>query len=185
MSHKKIRRGATILKNTIALFASSRRHGNTGQLLDAIATPLDIEIIDLNNHQFSDFDYENRHKGDDFQKIFERVLAFDHIIFSSPVYWYAVSPPMKRFLDRISDYLSFDELLDKGRQLRGKTGYVVSTSISEEIDTSFITAFKDTFDYLGMNFGGCIHCDCSSGDFEIEQHQPEIDAFIKKIAMSS
>jgi hypothetical protein len=54
---------------TIALFASSRRHGHTGQLLDCIAQRLGVEVID------------------------------DQLIFSSPVYWYAVSPQMKTFLD--------------------------------------------------------------------------------------
>ena len=34
-----------------------------------------------------------------------RILAFDRIIFASPVYWYAVSPAMKVFLDRSSDFL--------------------------------------------------------------------------------
>lgn len=166
------------MKNTIALFASSRRHGNTGQLLDRIANELGIEIIDLNNYSFSDFDYEYKNKDDDFYALFNKVLAYDHIIFASPVYWYAVSSPMKRFLDRISDFLTFDELLDKGRQLRGKTGYVVCTSISEQVDTSFINAFKDTFGYLGMKEGGYIHCDCSD-DFHLEQHEEAIKSFVK------
>jgi hypothetical protein len=88
---------------------------------------------------------------------------------------------MKRFLDRISDFLTFPELLDKGRQLRGKTGYVISTSISEEVDPSFINAFKDTFGYLGMKDGGFIHCDCSD-DFHLELHEPAIKIFIKTLS---
>lgn len=171
-----------ILDNAIIIFASSRRHGNTGQLVDIIAQQSGIAVIDLNEYQFSDFDYEHKNKQDDFYALFKNVLTYDHIIFASPVYWYAVSPPMKRFLDRISDFLTFDELLDQGRQLRGKTGYVICTSISEEVDSSFINAFKDTFSYLGMKNGGYIHCDCSE-DFHPEQHQNTIQAFIKKIAL--
>ena len=45
-----------------------------------------------------------------------RVLGFQQIILASPVYWYAASPPVKTFLDRISDYLELPDLLDKGRQ---------------------------------------------------------------------
>lgn len=172
------------MKNAIALFASSRRHGNTGQLMDKIAQALNIDVIDLNDYHFSDFDYEHRNKGDDFSQLFERVLTYDHIIFASPVYWYAVSPPMKRFLDRISDYLSFDELLDKGRQLRGKTGYVVCTSISEQVDASFINAFKDTFSYLGMQDGGFIHCDCSN-DFDPKVYEHDISLFVKKLLLDN
>ena len=33
--------------STIALFSSSRRGGNTGQLIDRIASELNIEVIDL------------------------------------------------------------------------------------------------------------------------------------------
>ena len=32
----------------------------------------------------------------------KRVLAHDQIIFATPIYWYAVSPAMKVFLDRLS-----------------------------------------------------------------------------------
>lgn len=35
------------LPSTIALFASSRRNGNVGALLDTIAQPLAIEVVDL------------------------------------------------------------------------------------------------------------------------------------------
>jgi multimeric flavodoxin WrbA len=51
------------MPNAIAMFSSSRRNGNTGQLLDRIAKELDIEIVD-----------------------------FDQIVFATPVCWYAVSP---------------------------------------------------------------------------------------------
>jgi len=71
----------------IALFASSRRNGNTGQLMDRIAKELEI--------------------------------------FASPVYWYSVSPPMKVFLDRISDFLDLPDLLNDRRRLRGKQAYIV------------------------------------------------------------
>ncbi len=35
------------MRSTIALFGSSRRNGNTGQLMDAIAGELQIEVVDL------------------------------------------------------------------------------------------------------------------------------------------
>jgi len=58
----------------------------------------------------------------------QRVLAHDQILFASPIYWYAVSPAMKIFLDRISDFLELPDLLAQGRRLRGKNAYVVCTS---------------------------------------------------------
>ena len=45
---------------TIALFASSRRNGNTGQLMDRIAGELEIEVVDLAGKSISPFDYEHK-----------------------------------------------------------------------------------------------------------------------------
>ena len=168
------------MKNTIALFASSRRNGNTGCLMDRIVNDLSIEVINLNSYTFSDFDYDHKNKDDDFSPLMEKILEYDHIIFSSPVYWYSVSPPMKRFLDRISDYLTFPHLLNKGRKLRGKTGYVVCTSKTECVSESYINAFIDTFEYLGMYYGGNIHVDCTDG-YHPERHENEINYFVSKL----
>jgi len=109
----------------IALFASSRRNGNTGQLMDRITKELEIEVVDLGNARMSAYDYEHRNRDDDFEPLMKRVLDFDQIIFASPVYWYSVSPPMKVFLDRISDFLDLPDLLNDRRRLRGKQAYIV------------------------------------------------------------
>jgi multimeric flavodoxin WrbA len=100
--------------SAIALFASSRRHGNTGQLMDRIASELEIEVVDLSGQNISAYDYQHRNRTDDFEPLMKRVLAFEQLLFATPVYWYAVSPPMKVFLDRISDFLELPELLDEG-----------------------------------------------------------------------
>ena len=96
--------------STIALFSSSRRRGNTGQLIDRIALELNIEVVDLNSQRMSSYDYEHRNRNDDFEPLMKRVLAHDQIIFASPIYWYAVSPAMKVFLDRFSDLLEPPDL---------------------------------------------------------------------------
>ncbi len=92
-----------------------------------------------------------------------RVLAHDQVIFASPIYWYSVSPAMKVFLDRISDYLDLPDLLPEGRKLRGKIAYVACTSICEEPAVEFMGAFTETFRYLGMRYGGAVHADCRDG----------------------
>jgi multimeric flavodoxin WrbA len=148
---------------TVALFASSRRNGNTGQLMDRIAAELAIEVIDLSRQRISEYDYEHRNRSDDFEPLMRRVLTFDQVLFASPVYWYSVAPPMKVFLDRISDFLDLPELLDEGRRLRGKRAYVVCTSIYDEPPRPFIGALVDTFDYLGMRYCGVAHANCRDG----------------------
>ena len=149
--------------SAIALFSSSRRLGNTGQLMNRIALELNIEVVDLASRRMSSYDYDHRNRHDDFEPLMKRVLAHDQIIFASPIYWYAVSPAMKVFLDRFSDLLELPDLLCEGRRLRGKKAYVVCTSTSSEPSVAFVDAFRDTFDYLGMRFGGAVHINCQNG----------------------
>lgn len=168
------------MRSAIALFGSSRRHGNTGQFIDHIGAELDIEVVDLGQLRMSPYDYEHRNRGDDFEPLMTRVLEFDHIIVASPVYWYSVSPPLKVFLDRISDYLDIPELLAEGRRLRGKTGYIVCTSIYESAPASFVDALTATFTYLGMHTGGMVHANCSEG-YSRSIHESEVAAFARLI----
>lgn len=156
------------MPGTIALFASSRRHGNTGRLIDRIASEAKIEVVDLGSLRLTPYDYDHRNRDDDFEPLLRRVLDHEQIIFASPIYWYAVAPAMKIFLDRISDCLELPDLLPEGRRLRGKTGYVVCTSVDKEPAAEFIGAFSATFDYLGMRFGGVAHADCREGYVPME-----------------
>ena len=54
------------MKSTVALFASSRRDGNTGRLMDRVADELGIAVIDLNEKNISGYDYEHKNRNDDF-----------------------------------------------------------------------------------------------------------------------
>jgi multimeric flavodoxin WrbA len=145
------------MRSTIALLSSSRRLGNTGRLIDRIAADLNIEVVDLTRLRMSSYDYDHLNRNDDFEPLMKRVLAHEQIIFASPIYWYAVSPAMKVFLDRLSDLLELPDLRSEGRRLRGKNAYVACTSSCDEPSAQFMGAFRETFDYLGMHFGGAVH----------------------------
>lgn len=148
--------------------------------MDSIARRLDVQVIDLAERNISGYDYEHRNRNDDFERLMEHVLTHQQIIFSSPVYWYAVSPPMKMFLDRISDFLELPDLLEEGRRLRGKNAYVVCTSIYDEVPSPFIGAFQDTFSYLGMRFGGLAHANCRNG-YVPANHESDVKAFVEHV----
>jgi len=169
------------MARAIALFGSSRRHGNTGQLIDHIAEGLDLEIVDLAQLRIAPYDYEHRNRGDDFEPLMTRVLDFDHILIASPVYWYSVSPPVKIFLDRITDYLDLPDLLDQGRRLRGKTGHIVCTSIFDNAPASFLGALTATYAYLGMHMGGVAHANCSDG-YSRMAHESVVTEFSRNIS---
>jgi len=164
------------MTDAIALFASARRHGNTGTLMDRIAGESGIEVVDLGELKIAPYDYEHSHRGDDFEPLFRRVLEIDRLIFASPVYCYAVAPPMKAFFDRITDFLDLPELQNEARRLRGKTAYVVCTSIYDEAPPSFLGAFRDNFEYFGMRFGGVAHANCADG-YDPARHDPIALAF--------
>jgi multimeric flavodoxin WrbA len=162
--------------STIVLLSSSRRRGNTGQFIDRIVSGLNIEVVDLAGLRLSPYDYDHRNRGDDFEPLMKHVLAHGQIIFATPIYWYAVSPMMKIFLDRISDLLDLPDLLPEGRRLRGKNAYIVCTSICEEPSSEFIGAFAETFRYLGMSFGGVAHANCRDG-YLPAVHDVQAEAF--------
>ncbi len=166
--------------STIAIFASARRNGNTGRLMDRIANELQIEVVDLAEKSISAFDYEHRNRNDDFEPLMDYVLGFEQIIFASPVYWYAVAPPMKIFIDRISDLLDLPDLLERGRRFRSKTAYVVCTSVYDEVPTPFLGAFLETFSYLGMRYGGCAHANCIDG-YMPSKYEDDIKSFIDRV----
>ena len=83
---------------------------------------------------------------------------------------------MKVFLDRISDFIELPDLLPEGRRLRGKRAYVVCTSISDEASGAFMSAFRETFEYLGIHFGGAVHINCRDG-YLIAVHDSAAAAF--------
>ena len=166
------------MNNAIILFASSRRNGNTGKLTDRIASALGVEVVDLGKKEISAFDYEHKNRKDDFEPLMEKILDFEKVIFASPIYWYSVAPSMKIFIDRISDYLDLPDLLEDGRKLRGKRGYVICTSASDQPDEPFVNAFKETFTYLGMEFGGYINANCDHG-YKAELYENDIKSFIQ------
>ena len=144
--------------------------------MDRIALSLDIEVVDLGGLRLSAYDYDHANRDDDFEPLMRRVLAHDQIVFASPIYWYAASPPMKVFLDRISDFLDLPDLIPEGRRLRGKNAYLVCTSICDEPSPEFVGAFVETFTYLGMRFGGVAHANCHDG-FSPGLHDPVAAAF--------
>jgi multimeric flavodoxin WrbA len=166
--------------STIALFSSSRRRGNTGRLIDRIALELSIEVVNLTTLRMSAYDYDHLNRNDDFEPLMRHVLTHDQIIFATPIYWYAVSPAMKVFLDRFSDLLEVPELLAEGRRLRGKNAYIVCTSICDEPSKEFTGAFLETFLYVGMQFGGIAHVNCSDG-YLPALHDSEALAFAARV----
>jgi multimeric flavodoxin WrbA len=163
--------------STLALIASSRADGNTGKVVARIAAALRIEVVDLATVRMSAYDYDHKNRTDDFEPLMAKVLRHQQIIFASPVYWYAVTPPMKIFFDRLNDFLELADLRPQGRQIRGLRAYVVATSGNAEISPAFLSMLTESFAYLGMSYAGLLHINCDGG-YAPEKSAVDIQDFV-------
>ena len=165
---------------TVIIFGSSRSDGDTRKVLDLIHQKNDWEIIDLNTLKIGYYDYNYIHKNDDFIPTAKHIVDnFDTIIFATPVYWYTMSAVMKTFFDRISDLLENEEI-EIGRKLRGKNMAVISCSNEDLID-GFYMPFKESANYLGMNYLGEVHTWLGEDGEVATKCIPQIETFVKSV----
>ena len=140
----------------VIILGSSRSQGNTAKSIVAISEKYNIDVIDLNNYNFSYYDYESKNLNDDFLPLITSIIEkYDTLIFATPVYWYNMSGIMKVFFDRFSDLIRVKK--ETGRKLKGKNMFVISNSHSDSIDKTFYIPFQKSADYLEMNYTGEIH----------------------------
>jgi multimeric flavodoxin WrbA len=137
---------------TIILYSSSNKHGNTADACEKYLSKNRADILYLDDFTIHDYSYDHRHKDDDFRALFLRILEYDHIVFASPVYWYAITPRMKAFFDRISEYMDDESLQPVLRKLRGKAFSIHTNSINETAPEPMVAMLVMTCKYLGMNF---------------------------------
>ena len=167
------------MKKTVIIQGSSRSDGDTGKVVNYIASHNDIDVIDLYTKNIGHYDYAYKNQDDDFIALITNVInTYDTIIFATPVYWYTMSGVLKVFFDRISDILRTRK--DTGRQLRGKNMAMISTSNHDDLIGGFNMPFVETANYLGMNYLGDIHT-CVENDALNVDMKIRIDDFINHI----
>lgn len=143
-------------KGTLLILASARKQSDTRKFLDKVFLDIDHTLVDLLEHPVSPYDYSaNYPDNDEFLKIAEQMLLHDVIVFATPVYWYAMSGLMKTFFDRFTDLVTINK--KSGRQLKGKSTFLLAVGAEEELPDGFENPFKQTSDYLHMDYQGCIY----------------------------
>ncbi|HWA33828.1 MAG TPA: NAD(P)H-dependent oxidoreductase [Cyclobacteriaceae bacterium] len=155
---------------TVIILGSSRRDGETKKVIDELVALTQWDVIDLNDYDFSYYDYEHKNIDDDYIGLMRKILEYDLLVFATPVYWYAMSGIMKVFFDRVTDLLDFEQEL--GRKLRSKSMAAVSCSIGNHLDDQFWLPFRETAAYLGMKYVGNLHAVANKNQTE------KIKAFI-------
>jgi len=140
----------------IIILGSSRKDGDTKKMVDELVNISNWDCIDLNDYNFSYYDYGHKNLDDDYLSLMRQIIAnYDVLVFATPVYWYSMSGIMKVFFDRITDLLDSEK--DLGRKLRGKSMAALSCSVGDNLGENFWLPFSETARYLGMNYLGNIH----------------------------
>lgn len=158
----------------VVIVGSSRNDGDTANITNQLIVKSEWDLINLNDYQFSYFDYEHENRNDDYLNLIQQIVEkYETLIFATPVYWYSMSGIMKVFFDRFTDLLTIEKEL--GRKLRGKKMAVMSCSIGENLEEKFWLPFSETAKYLGIEYIGNLHTITG------ENNDLKITEFIKQI----
>jgi NAD(P)H-dependent FMN reductase len=161
---------------TIILLGSARKDSHTRTLLRNVFNDIPHDLVDLLDFEIAPFDYNaNYPEEDQFSAVIEKVLAAKHIVFATPVYWYAMSGILKNFMDRFTDLTTVEK--EKGRMLAGKEVYLFSVGADQFAPEGFEVPFKNTAQYLGMKYHQGVYI--SSRGESFEEVAIAMDAFSK------
>lgn len=137
--------------NPLILLASARKESDTKKFLEIVFKDTDHALIDLLDFYIAPFNYDHTYpREDNFFKIIEQIILHDVIVLATPVYWYAMSGIMKTFFDRLTDLITIEK--KSGRQLKGKSIFLIAVGAEEELPPGFEIPFKATADYLDMEY---------------------------------
>jgi multimeric flavodoxin WrbA len=163
----------------LIIVASARKHGDTREFLDKVFAKLDHKQIDLLDFHISSFDYSNNYPDTDgFLRIVDEILQHKVIVFATPVYWYAMSGLMKTFFDRLTDLVTIKK--KAARALKGKSIFLLTVGVDQELPNGFEIPFKLTSAYLDMAYQDCIYYSKNFPKTEKEL-QKTIDSFTAKM----
>ena len=135
----------------LVILGSARPDGETRRAVE-IAFPNNADLVVLSHHHIGGYDYAHSNDGDEFRLVVEVMLKHERLVFATPVYWYAMSAPLKIFFDRLTDLLETAKA--GGRALQGKTVWVIATGTEEALPEGFEVPFRSTAAYFAMDYRG-------------------------------
>ncbi|MEU8848925.1 NAD(P)H-dependent oxidoreductase [Streptomyces sp. NPDC048564] len=149
------------------VLGSSRSDGNTELLARRAAEQLpegvEQQWIDLAAHPLPDFE-DLRHDSDHVRPtqgnvalLLDATLAATDIVIASPLYWYSVSAPVKRYLDYWSGWLRTPGI-DFKATMAGRTLWGVTALAHEEQEVAdpLVGTLSNSAAYMRMRFGGVL-----------------------------
>jgi multimeric flavodoxin WrbA len=139
----------------LIILGSARPDGETRRAVDLAFPPGTAELVVLPNFAIGGYDYQHFNADDAFGDIAPKMAEADKIVFATPVYWYAMSAPLKIFFDRLTDMT--ENLKALGKRLAGKPVWVIATGTENVLPEGFEEPFARTAGYFGMTYRGCAY----------------------------
>jgi len=139
----------------LVILGSARSGGETRRAV-ALAFPEGTaRLINLPDFVIGGYAYDHLNAEDAFGQIADAMVAAEKIVFATPVYWYAMSAPMKVFFDRLSDLT--ENRKAQGKALIGKSVWLIATGTETELPEGFEVPFVRTAEYFGMQYRGAAY----------------------------
>ncbi|MDP5273920.1 flavodoxin family protein [Chengkuizengella axinellae] len=141
------------------ILGSSRKEGNSEILSEQALSDLQYKKVCLAEKNIKPV-VDKRHSKegysivlDDYEELLTDLFNHDIYIFTTPLYWYGMTGPMKNFFDRWSQYLR-DERFDFKAEMSKKKAYVIVTAgANPKIEAlPLIQQFEYIFKFVNMEF---------------------------------
>lgn len=168
------------MKKTLVLYGAASPQGHTRRILDEVLPKDAYTLMDVGAHKIGYFDPEFQNQGDDFLAIAQQMVDHDRLIFATPIYWYAMSAPLKVLFDRFTDLTS--QYKDLGKSLSGKDVYLVVTGASGDMPPGFEFPFEHTSKFFDMNYKGCLFVHTGNHADRLAENPKAIEAFKKLLS---
>lgn len=147
----------------LAIYGSTRRHGNSELLAEAVLKGVPATRIHLAERQIQPI-LDQRHEpggftpvADDLDEVASELLSHQILLFVTPLYWYGMSGLMKNFVDRWSQLLR-DRRYAFAERMAHKTAYLVVVGGDEPRRKALplVEQFSYICEYVGMTYAGYI-----------------------------
>jgi multimeric flavodoxin WrbA len=168
-----------MVEQVLTIVGTARAEGNTAAASNHLRRRLDLnddQVIDLRSCDLAPFSYEPKAASDDFPMIVERMVRHRHIVFATPVYWYAMSGLMKTLFDRFTDLLVVPEGRTRGRALAGRNVWLLATGTDQALPAGFEQPFASTAQYFDMRWREAFYLRVDESRAPTEQDFAVVDA---------
>ncbi|MGN8646759.1 flavodoxin family protein [Gracilibacillus sp. HCP3S3_G5_1] len=146
------------------IYGGSRTNGNTEVLTERVIEHLPVERIYLKDYEIKPIEDQRHRQGgfkdvnDDYNDIISRILTYDILLFTTPIYWYSMSATMKLFIDRWSHTLKDPKYPHFKDSMSCKKAYVIAVGGDSPLikGLPMIEQFQYIFDFIGISFEGYV-----------------------------